>query len=63
MLENNSKKLRLNKETIRALSGTEMQGIAGGRGPVGSGASHGCSCTCNCPKSDVCPKVAPVAMF
>ncbi len=53
MFGNASRKLRLNKETVRALSGHEMQGLVGGR-LVASGASHGCTCTCKCEPTIVC---------
>ena len=48
MFKDNVKKLSLNKETVRALSGTEMQRIMGGR--MGE---HGETCTCKC-KTLVC---------
>lgn len=48
MLKNNVKKLSLNKETVRALSGKEMQRIMGGRLD-----GHGETCTCKC-KTLVC---------
>jgi natural product precursor len=48
VFKNSQKKLSLNKETVRALSGKEMQGIMGGR--MGD---HGATCTCNC-KTLVC---------
>jgi natural product precursor len=47
-----TKKLNLNRETVRALSGREMQTVVGG---LMSGASHGCSCTCNWPFTKQCP--------
>ena len=48
MFKNSQKKLSLNKETVRTLSGKEMQGIMGGR--MGG---HGETCTCKC-KTLVC---------
>ena len=49
----NKKKLSLNKETVRALSGNEMQGLVGG---MLYNKSHGCTCTCKCEPTVVCPK-------
>jgi hypothetical protein len=56
----NKKKLSLNKETIRALSGTEMQGLVGGAGYALNTAVFHCSdncctktcSTCGCTKMD-----------
>ena len=45
----NKKKLSLNKETVRALSGNEMQGLVGGMILV-----HGGTCTCKCAPTLVC---------
>jgi len=57
MLKSKVKKLSLNKETVRALSGAEMTAVAGG---LMSGGSHGCSCSCNATfctcETGVCPK-------
>jgi len=51
VLKNNVKKLTLNKETVRGLSGAEMQRIMGGRL-----AGHGETCTCKCVTLINCPK-------
>lgn len=56
-MNNKTKKLSLNKETVRALTATEMTRVVGG---LRSGASHGCSCSCNATfctcETGVCPK-------
>jgi len=49
----NKKKLSLNKETVRALSGTEMQGLVGGFAAV-RGLNPGivmCTDNCECTKT------------
>ena len=47
----NKKKLSLNKETVRALSGTEMQGLVGGAGGVLNGGIYMCTANCECTKT------------
>jgi natural product precursor len=51
VFKNVPKKLSLNKETVRVLSGSEMQRILGGRMD-----DHGATCTCNCKTLINCPK-------
>ncbi len=53
----NVKKLSLNKETIRALSGAEMQGVVGGRL---ANRTHPCTCTCKCDNAILYKQASPV---
>lgn len=59
MFKNKMKKLSLNKETVRGLSNTEMQGVVGG---MRANKSHGCTCTCKC-ETITCPKEAGLYAF
>ena len=59
MFKNNVKKLSLNKETVRGLSSTEMQGVVGG---MLYNKSHGCTCTCKC-ETITCPKKGGLYAF
>ncbi|MBA3484120.1 MAG: rSAM-modified peptide [Pirellulales bacterium] len=59
MFKNNVKKLSLNKETVRGLSSTEMQGVVGG---MLYNRSHGCTCTCKC-ETITCPKAVALYAF
>jgi hypothetical protein len=53
MNANRKRTLSLNRETIRALTTGEMQGIAGGA-PKPTETSHSCGCTTTCP-TKTCP--------
>jgi len=54
MTSDRKRTLSLNRETIRALTTGEMQGIAGGRAPNPTETSHSCGCSTKCP-SKTCP--------
>jgi natural product precursor len=54
VFEKKIKKLSLNKESVRVLTSNEQATVNGGRRPLASGASHGCTCTCLCSKLTHC---------